>query len=50
MEHSKFKQEKEKIYTLGAIMNTQIDILERYLHSDKNGNLLEEYSNYDKNK
>lgn len=50
MEHSKFKQEKEKIFTLGAIMNTQIDILERYLHSDKNGNLLEEYSNYDKNK
>lgn len=50
MEHSKFKQIREQIYTLGAIMNTQIDILERYLQADKNGNLLEEYSKYDKNK
>lgn len=41
MEYSKFKKEKEQIYTIGTIMNTQIDILECYLHSDKNGNELE---------
>lgn len=41
MEYSKFKKEKEQIYKIGAIMNTQIDILECYLNSDKNGNELE---------